>query len=174
MMFTRKAFLFGNPGRVVGLLAISLQAATACAPATSSISHQERSASAVRSHPYHDHAEDGVKGATPSTREHPHPRTEATPERVADPEQFTDEKKNARVSSVYLMAREIPHVVDGLYCYCDCSRHHQHYSLLTCFESDHGAKCMVCLDTVELAYQLHQEGKNLEEIRAAVDAKFAG
>lgn len=74
-----------------------------------------------------------------------------------------------RVAQVYEMAAAIPHVLDGLYCHCECSRHSGHRSLLTCFQDDHGAGCDVCLAEAALAYRMTNEGESLKEIRGAVD-----
>jgi len=64
-------------------------------------------------------------------------------------------------------------VLDGLYCHCECSKHSDHRSLLSCFESDHGAMCDICLGEAAMAFKMTQEGKNLSEIRSAIDARFA-
>jgi hypothetical protein len=71
------------------------------------------------------------------------------------------------------MAKAIPNVLDGLHCYCECARDHGHRSLLTCFESDHGAACDICLQEAALAYRMTQEGAGLDQIRERIDAMFA-
>lgn len=76
------------------------------------------------------------------------------------------------VAAVYDMAAQIPEVLDGLYCHCDCSMHSGHRSLLTCFQDDHGAGCDVCLGEAELAFRMRGEGRALKEIRAAVDELY--
>ena len=100
---------------------------------------------------------------------HPTPRTGITASEVVPASAFTAQPDVARV---YAMASEIPEVLDGIYCHCDCSEHSGHYSLLTCYESDHGAHCDICLEEAELAYKMAKEGKSLEQIRAAIDAQF--
>lgn len=72
----------------------------------------------------------------------------------------------------YAAARAVPNVLDGLYCHCDCSKHSNHRSLLTCFESDHGAYCDICMGEAMLAAQLTSRGTSLQEIRSAIDARF--
>jgi hypothetical protein len=72
----------------------------------------------------------------------------------------------------YAAARSAPAVLDGVYCHCDCSQHAGHRSLLTCFESDHGAYCDICMGEAVLAAQLAARGTSLQEIRAAIDARF--
>ncbi len=80
----------------------------------------------------------------------------------------------ARVSHVYAQAAEIAAVLDGLYCYCDCSRHSGHRSLLSCFESDHAAACDVCLSEAAIAYRMTRDGRSLDEIRDAIDELYGG
>ena len=77
-----------------------------------------------------------------------------------------------QVARVYKMAAAIPGLLDGLYCYCQCSKHAGHRSLLTCFESEHGASCDVCLDEVVVAYNMSQNGSTLQQIRDAIDARY--
>jgi hypothetical protein len=100
---------------------------------------------------------------------HPSPRAGLTHEHVQSAEPYA---AYPRIRQVYEMAARIPHVLDGLYCHCDCSKHSNHRSLLTCFQDDHGAGCDVCLTEAALAYQMTQEGKSLKEIRDAVDALY--
>jgi hypothetical protein len=48
-----------------------------------------------------------------------------------------------------------------------------YYSLLSCFEGDAMARsCPICQGEGRLVARLHKEGKTLDEIRAAVDAKY--
>ena len=97
---------------------------------------------------------------------HPEPREDISGETVAAASRYAS---YPRIAQVYEVAAEIPHVLDGLYCHCDCSKHSGHRSLLTCFEDDHGAGCDVCLTEAALAYQMTSEGRSLKEIRKAVD-----
>ena len=109
--------------------------------------------------------------ATPSSAEasHPEPRANVTASNVVGAARYASDPEIARV---YGMAARIPDVLDGLYCHCECSKHSDHRSLLTCFESDHGAMCDICLGEAELAFRMSQEGRSLAEIRAAIDARF--
>lgn len=100
---------------------------------------------------------------------HPDPRADVTAVDVVAPARYATDPQIARV---YAMAARIPNVLDGLYCYCECARHSDHRSLLTCFESDHGSKCDICLGEAALAFRMAQEGASLEQIRAAIDARF--
>ena len=77
-----------------------------------------------------------------------------------------------RVAEAYRIAAEIPKVIDSLFCYCYCTKNHQHKTLLTCYTSRHGSKCDICLGEVFYAYELYNQGKTLDEIVIAVDKKF--
>ena len=44
-----------------------------------------------------------------------------------------------KTAKAYLVAQEIPDVLDQLYCYCECDRHMGHVSLLSCFIDSHAA-----------------------------------
>lgn len=101
---------------------------------------------------------------------HPTPRAGITGEEVVHHSHYTE---YPRIQAVYKEAKRIPEVLDGLHCYCECGAHSGHYSLLDCFKSDHGAGCDICLTSAALAYDLHKQGKSLEEIRTAVDELFA-
>lgn len=54
-----------------------------------------------------------------------------------DPGQFND----ARVKEAYKVAKEIPWVLDSIYCFCMCkeSPTFRHKSLLSCFVDNHAA-----------------------------------
>ena len=109
--------------------------------------------------------------ATPTrqARAHPAPRQGITADRVW-PASMVPNTPDAR--EAYAAARNAPQVLDGLYCHCDCSRHAGHRSLLTCFESDHGAHCDICIGEALLAERLAASGSSLEQIRNAIDARF--
>jgi hypothetical protein len=77
------------------------------------------------------------------------------------------------VRAAYAAARAVPGTLDGLYCHCDCSQHFGHRSLLTCFESDHGSQCDICMGEAVLAQQLAAQGNSLQQIRRTIDARFA-
>jgi len=72
----------------------------------------------------------------------------------------------------YAAARTAPGLVDGLYCYCHCRENANHRSLLTCFESEHGAYCDICMSEAVLATQMAAGGSSLGQIRQAIDARF--
>ncbi|MFH1765286.1 MAG: CYCXC family (seleno)protein, partial [Gemmatimonadota bacterium] len=102
---------------------------------------------------------------------HPDPRPGITGGTVVSAARYAD---YPRVNAVYAQAAEVAAVLDGLYCYCDCSNHSGHRSLLTCFESDHGAACDVCMTEASVAHQMTQDGRSLDDIRAAIDEFYGG
>jgi hypothetical protein len=108
----------------------------------------------------------GLATTRTANAHHPEPRSDLNQLNVESASRYA---AYPRVAEVYEMAAEIPHVLDGLYCHCDCSRHSNHRSLLTCFQDDHGAACDVCLTEAALAHRMTNEGRSLKEIRKAVD-----
>lgn len=74
---------------------------------------------------------------------------------------------------VFDLVREIPQIVDGIRCQCGCANLPGFYSLLSCYESEGMARwCDICQGEGRLASRLHKAGKTLDEIRAAIDARF--
>lgn len=108
----------------------------------------------------------GLATTRTANAHHPAPRDGITAITVAPSARYASMPS---IAAVYDKAAQIPAVLDGLYCHCDCSLHSNHRSLLTCFEDDHGAGCDVCLGEAELAFGMAGEGRSLKEIRAAVD-----
>ncbi len=51
-----------------------------------------------------------------------------------DPARFV-----GRAARAHQVAREIPDVLDQLYCYCECDKHQGHKSLLSCYTDGHAA-----------------------------------
>jgi hypothetical protein len=111
----------------------------------------------------------GLAATRAANAHHPAPRAGLTAADVESPLRYAG---YPRIAEVYEMAAQIPQVLDGLYCHCDCSKHSDHRSLLTCFQDDHGAACDVCLTEAALAYRMIGEGKSLKQIRKAVDALY--
>lgn len=100
---------------------------------------------------------------------HPNPRRDITAERVLP---LSLIPRTIGAVEAYAAARSVPATLDGLYCHCDCSQHAGHRSLLTCFESDHGAFCDICMGEAMLASTLVARGTSLQDIRAAIDRQF--
>ena len=100
---------------------------------------------------------------------HPAPRPGITAERVLADATIPH---TPGATEAYAAARAAAGTLDGVYCHCDCSKHSGHRSLLTCFESEHGAYCDICMGEAVMAAQLAARGTSLQEIRAAIDARF--
>ena len=102
-------------------------------------------------------------------RPHPEPRPGVTGEHVLGPDRVP-----ADLAELYAGVRRIPQVVDGIRCYCGCADLEGFYSLLTCYEESAMAlHCDVCQDEGALAVRMQAQGRTLDEIRAAIDRRFA-
>lgn len=77
-----------------------------------------------------------------------------------------------KTAAAYAVAREIPEVLDHMHCYCDCKKKHNHKSLLTCYVTEHGAECDICIDEAIRAYELYKQGKDILTIRKMIDREF--
>lgn len=102
---------------------------------------------------------------------HPAPRPAAEREAVVGPVRYAE---YPRIANAYRAAREIPETLDGIFCYCNCADHAGHYSLLSCFASDHAAMCDVCMSQAEQAFRLSQDGVDLDTIRDVIDRTYGG
>ena len=79
------------------------------------------------------------------------------------PELFTGNERLA-----YRAAKEIPQTLAQLPCYCHCDRSQNHRSLHSCFESEHGENCGICINEALMAYNLHKQGVAVSEIRKRI------
>ena len=92
-----------------------------------------------------------------------------------DPAQFKDPK----IRSAYRAARDIPGVMDKMFCYCYCEilpmygEKEFHKSLLTCFINNHASKCLRCVTQAVETARHHREGKKPEEIARIFAARYA-
>lgn len=102
---------------------------------------------------------------------HPMPRRGITAARVLGSKQLADTPK---FIPLFDSVREIPQIIDGIRCNCGCTDPPEFYSLLSCYEGRGMARdCVVCQGQARLAVRLHREGKSLQQIRNAIDAKFS-
>ena len=83
------------------------------------------------------------------------------------PEAFIGNKRLA-----YQAAKEIPQTLAQLPCYCHCDRGHGHKSLHSCFESEHGENCGICIGEALMAYNLQKRGVSASEIRKQIIAAY--
>jgi hypothetical protein len=77
------------------------------------------------------------------------------------------------VVEIYDGIREIPHIADGIRCYCGCADLPGTRSLLSCYEEGGMAPyCDICQGEGRLAHRRHREGQSLDQIRRAIDARY--
>jgi Protein of unknown function with PCYCGC motif len=143
-----------TPARVLPRLRIFLCAAVLCVLAPAAARAQS-----------HDHA--GGGGAK-SAAHHPTPRRDLPADYVVRADNVPE-----RARDEYTMAARIPQVLDGLYCHCDCHERDGLRSLLDCFHGDMGTSCAICQGQVRRAFELHEQGRSLNDIRKILDAEFS-
>lgn len=101
---------------------------------------------------------------------HPNPRPGITGAKVLTKEQLAD---SPELIPLFDDVREIPQILDGIRCNCGCANLPGMYSLLSCYEGDAMARmCHICQGEGRLAVRLQKAGKNLDDIRRAIDARF--
>ena len=101
---------------------------------------------------------------------HPTPRPGITSAKVLTADAL---KENPKAAPVFDMVRKIPEIADGIRCQCGCAELPEFYSLLSCYEADGMAQhCVICQGEGRLAFTMHEQGKTLGEIRAAIDERF--
>src|SRR5690606_19192249 len=102
---------------------------------------------------------------------HPDPRPGITGEHVLTAGQLHDAED---MIDVFDGIRAIPHIADGIHCYCGCANIAGYRSLLSCYEGAGMARyCDICEGEGRLAVRRHAEGQNLDQIRRAIDARYA-
>jgi len=102
--------------------------------------------------------------------QHPDPRPGITGAKVATKEQLEDVPA---LIPLFDSVREMPEIADGIRCHCGCAELPGYRSLLSCYEGEAMAReCHTCQGQARLAARLKKSGKSLDEIRAAIDAKF--
>jgi hypothetical protein len=106
-------------------------------------------------------------GALVRRARHPDPRPGITAANV-----LAEGAVPERAREAYRVAREIPGILDGIYCHCDCAERDGKRSLLGCFEGTMASTCGICRGEATLAGKLNAKGKSLDEIRAAVDDEY--
>ena len=112
----------------------------------------------------------GVYNHRAKSHDHPPPRSEMN--HAAHLMSADKYGEYPRVARTYRMVAAAPQVIDGIFCYCMCSEHSGHYSLLDCFFSDHAARCDICLSEATTAFQMSGDGHDLKAIRAEIDERY--
>lgn len=101
---------------------------------------------------------------------HPEPRPGIDASRVLPPEDLADAPD---LISLYDGIRAIPGIADGVRCQCGCANLEGFRSLLVCFEGNGMATmCQICQTQGRMVVRLAERGRSLDQIRAAVDARF--
>jgi hypothetical protein len=104
--------------------------------------------------------------------DHPDPRPGIDGSRV-----LPAEKLGGAADLIVLFngVREMPHIADGIRCYCGCAAVEGYRSLLSCYEGVGMAQhCEICQGEARLAHRRWKEGQSLGQIRRAIDARFGG
>jgi hypothetical protein len=102
--------------------------------------------------------------------QHPDPRPDVDGSRVLTAEQLADAPE---FIPLFDGIRAIPHVADGIRCKCGCAALEGFRSLLSCFEGGGMATmCDICQTEGRMAIRLHAQGRTLDQIRRAIDARF--
>lgn len=118
----------------------------------------------------HSHMGHGASPASASRTQvrHPEPRADLPADYVVRADNVPE-----RAREEFTIAARIPEVLDGLYCHCDCHERDGLRSLLDCFHGDAMASnCGICQSQARRAYELHQQGRTLTEIRKTIDGEF--
>ena len=106
----------------------------------------------------------------PVRSEHPEPRPGIDASKVLTHEEL---QNTPDVIPIYDGIREIPHIADGIRCYCGCADLPTYRSLLTCYEEQGMAMwCEICQGQGRVTYRLFKAGRTLDQIREAVDARY--
>lgn len=103
--------------------------------------------------------------------EHPDPRPDVDGSNVLTAEDLSG---NPDLIPLFEGIAKIPHIADGIGCTCGCASDPNIRSLLTCYEksSRMAMFCEICQAEGRMAVRLHERGRTLEQIRAALDARF--
>jgi hypothetical protein len=108
----------------------------------------------------------------PQPTTHPDPRPGIDARDVLTAEQL--EGYGDDVAAVFDMVREMPQIADGIHCYCGCATMPGFRSLLVCYQQDGMARgCHICQGEARLAHRRWKEGQSLDQIRRAIDARYA-
>lgn len=75
---------------------------------------------------------------------------------------------------LYAIAREIPGILNRLYCWCGCVKQGRHRSALACYEDTSATGCGVCQETARIARAEVQRGiTDPARIQQAIDREWA-
>lgn len=91
--------------------------------------------------------------------------------KTLDPRQFA---RAPYIANTYKAAREIPGVLDKMFCYCYCEINpkFKHKSLLSCYTDEHASLCGICMRQALDAYAMTKNGKSPEHIAGHFKEKY--
>jgi hypothetical protein len=118
-----------------------------------------------------DEAGHHLGGPARKATTHPDPRPDIDGSNVLT---AADLSGNPDLISLFEGIAKIPQIADGIGCACGCASDPNIRSLLTCFEksSRMALFCEICQAEGRMAVRLHDNGRTLDQIRAALDARF--
>ncbi len=73
----------------------------------------------------------------------------------------------------YTIAKQIPEVLQKLFCHCGCDYTEEHSTLLDCYFSDHTVDCSECKGEALMAFRMNRKGASVAEIQKAIDLNWA-
>ena len=88
--------------------------------------------------------------------------------KVLPPETWT-----GHIRMAYMVAKEIPEILQQLFCHCGCDLSDDHVSLYDCFTCDHSVECPECKGEAMMACKMNRKGASIAEIQKAVDLNWA-
>ena len=90
------------------------------------------------------------------------------------PPTLAPDKFPGKTREAYQAAKDIPHTLAQLPCYCHCDRGMGHKSLHSCFEDDHAAHCDLCVNEALMAYRLEKQQKlSIATIRERIIEEYS-
>lgn len=103
--------------------------------------------------------------------EHPDPRPGIDGSNVLKAEDLSG---NPDLIPLFEGIAKIPQIADGIRCSCGCADQPNIRSLLSCYEktSRMAMFCEICQGEGRMAVRLHERGRTLDQIRAALDARY--
>jgi hypothetical protein len=109
--------------------------------------------------------------AGPTRWEHPEPRPDIDGSNVLTAADLADAP---HAVDAFDGIREFAHLADGIRCHCGCAELDGYRSLLSCYEDPGMARwCEICQGMGRLVARRGREGQTLDQIRRAVDARYA-
>lgn len=117
-----------------------------------------------------------VGGGFSTRRAGPHPDPRPGIDASHMPKSDAVRRANTEAVEAFDEARTMPEILDGIRCQCGCADEEGMRSLLSCYEGDEAMalQCDICRGEARLAYRMKGKGRSLDEIRAAIDARYGG